>query len=273
MKIALTFDVERDPAIKRILPRLLNILEDYNAVATYFIQHDYCGYFTNYSGRIAEKFYEIVDKCSKLGEIGSHVHFRRKNGKFCVDYDFQCELIENATNTLREKGFNVKAFRGGDLYFDDKTLQILEKLGYETDSTVSPLIFKKLSNYVFVDHQRVTSNKPYFPSKEDYCVSGDSTILEIPVTRFFFFPKRKFLSFSFAPCLHRVSGIRLSILKGWWKLFDNTPIIILYHPWSFLTEAERKIRCFKNFVEDCRCSEIEFVTMQQISSQWRARKF
>jgi len=89
MKIALTFDVERDPAIKRILPRLLNILEDYNAVATYFITHDYGGYYTNHSGRIVEKFYEIVDKCSKLGEIGTHVHFRRKNGKFCVDYDFQ----------------------------------------------------------------------------------------------------------------------------------------------------------------------------------------
>jgi peptidoglycan/xylan/chitin deacetylase (PgdA/CDA1 family) len=127
---ALTMDVE--PNITRIVnetgdkysgltestPALLDILKAHEVPFTWFITHDYWG-------KIDIKFPSLIEKMSKNGEIGCHVHFRRNKERYFTDYNFQLEIIKKATNSLREQGYPVKSFRGGNLFFNKNTLRVL----------------------------------------------------------------------------------------------------------------------------------------------------
>lgn len=132
------------------------------------------------------------DQC----ELGTHLHgeyiapmarFSGEDFSGCDPKDMQCEYEEDIEfeklKNLTEKfvdlfGFAPKSFRAGRFGARGWTLECLEKLGYSHDTSVTP--FRNW--YDIVDFSKPGSLSPYYPSKENICISGNSKILEVPVS-------------------------------------------------------------------------------------------
>ena len=166
---------EKYSGITRVLPNLLDMLSKYKIPVTWFITHDYWS-------KIDQEFPQLVDRMHDNGEIGCHVHFRKEKEIYLTDYNFQMELIGRATYFLRDKGFNVTSFRGGNFFFDENTLKVLEELNFEIDSSVVPGLYLKPYPALTIDHKERISNEPYFPSYANHCIPGKSKILEVPIS-------------------------------------------------------------------------------------------
>ncbi|MFQ5588401.1 MAG: hypothetical protein ACE5F7_06130 [Nitrospiria bacterium] len=129
-------------------------------------------------------------------ELGAHLHgeyigpkakFPGEDFSGCDPVEMQCEYTEdlefNKLKNLTEKftelfGFSPKSFRAGRFGARGWTLACLEKLGYTHDTSVTP--YRQWHD--IVDFTQPGSLSPYYPSKENICVAGDSKILEVPVS-------------------------------------------------------------------------------------------
>lgn len=273
-KIALTIDVEpNSPSITRklgeiysglttVMPRLLDLAEKYDVPFTWFITHDYCG-------RIDDKFPSLFERMSKNGEIGCHVHFVGEEGKHHTDYSFQRHLIEKATYSLRSKGFDVVSFRGGNLFFDENTLRILEEFDYEVDSSVRPGFFSEPIRRFMIDHRQCVSMKPYFPSRTNHSVPGDSKVLEVPLA---VYPLMNINAIVLNVCLSfplRINHVTENPYKVYMtvqkldKKYD-TPIVLFCHPWDLLFNIENKFDNIERFLKKCKETSTKFYTMNEI---------
>ncbi len=271
IKVVLTIDVEPDvgkqnsySGITIAMPRLLDLIEQYDIPFTWFITHDFWD-------KIDEKFPSIVRRMAKNGEIGCHVHFRNENKEYYTDYRFQKELIENATNALRSHGFDVASFRGGALFFNEDTLKILEELGYTVDSSVMPGLYNKPATGLVVNHKRCTTIKPYFISREDHCLSGDSEILEVPLLvhpRISF--KTNMMTLFLASPLNLGSVIKAPVraldkIKGLGASNKGAYITLSYHSWNFLSEIDEQLTNLERFfVESKSLPSWKFSTLKEI---------
>lgn len=128
-------------------------------------------------------------------ELATHLHgeFIEPEKKFTDrDYagvstlDFPCDYgedlefskLESLTRLFKKKfGFRPVSYRAGRFGASGNTIRSLEKLGYKTDTSVTP-------HKCWDGHIDFTSAPeiPYFPSKSDITKTGDSNIIEIPVT-------------------------------------------------------------------------------------------
>lgn len=212
---------------------------------------------------------------SQIGEIGTHVHFRKKDGKFCSDFEFQKNLIEEATYSLISKGFDIHSFRGGDLFFNNDTLKILENLHYEVDSSVMQGFSKKIQDDFFIDHRiqkiKININEPYFLSNNNYLISGKSNILEIPVTNLAFFLKKPSFIIPFPipgnDKLGNISNISFLITKILGFVKKNIPIVFIFHDFNF--NRRNSLNYFLNFIDKCTSDKnIKFVTLNEIKNEY-----
>ena len=274
IRIALTCDVERDSSIKNDLPKVIDIFNEFKAVGTWFIQHDFGKYYTEHFGRVDEKFPEILEKLSHIGEIGSHVHFRNKKGEFCSDFNFQKQLLEKATDSLRSKGYNVKSFRGGDHFFNNDTLKVLEELNYEIDSSVMQGFSRKIHGNFLINHKIRKSglkiNEPYFLSKDNYLEPGESNILEIPVTNLAFFLKKPtfFIPFPIPGNIKigKISNLSFLFSKFLGFLKNDILIVFLFHDFNLC--GKNSIYNFRKFIEKCTNDKnTKFVTLKEVKSK------
>jgi hypothetical protein len=214
-----------------------------------------------------------VDRLNEVGEIGTHVHFRNENGVFNSDVEFQKILIENATDYLRNIGFDIQSFRGGDHFFNNDTLKILENLNYSIDSSVMQGFSRIMQDNFSVNHcskkKEIIINKPYFMSYDDYLVSGNSPILEIPVTNLLFFLKKPnfFLPFPVAGNnkIGPISNFAFSLTKIFNFINKDLPIVLLFHDFTF--RGKHNMNYFNHFVEQCsNDNNIEFVTLREVKN-------
>lgn len=211
---------------------------------------------------------------SQVGEIGTHVHFRKKDGKFFSDFEFQKNLIETATDSLKSKGFDIHSFRGGDHFFNNDTLKILENLHYDVDSSVMQGFSRKLQDNFFIDHRiqkiKIDINEPYFLSNNNYLISGKSNILEIPVTNLAFFLKKPSFFVPFiTPGNDRfgnISNISFLLTKIFGFVKKDMPILFLFHDFNF--NRRNSLNYFRNFIDKCtRDKNIKFVTLNEIKEE------
>ena len=132
------------------------------------------------------------DRC----ELGSHLHgeyiapmarFPGEDFSGCDPKEMQCEYEKDVEfeklKNLTEKfiklfGSAPKSFRAGRFGARGWTLDCLEKLGYSHDTSVTP--FRNW--FDIADFSQPGSLAPYYPSKENICLPGDSSILEVPVS-------------------------------------------------------------------------------------------
>lgn len=279
INVALTMDVEPNTTkivkesgekftgLTEAMPRLLDILSEHKIPVTWFITHDYWG-------KIDEEFPSLVERMSNNGEIGCHVHFRREKEVYYTDYDFQMEIIERATNSLRNQGFNVKSFRGGNLFFDENTLRVLEKLDYEIDSSVSPGLYFRQYSDLLIDHKECLSTEPYFPSYMNHCIPGSSKILEIPLSVYPYLQFHTglvsfFISRPLSMALTKGHLYRINSMIRKQGVKENYFLITLSaHPWNFLDDIEMRLQYFEEFVADMNSLNVKFVTLKMIRKEW-----
>lgn len=269
--IALTCDVERDQSIQTNMPKVQTIFKEYGVVGTWFIQHDLGNQYTNDCGVVDDCYPKIVESLDEIGEIGTHVHFRNKKGIFQTDFQFQKTLIEAATDSLRDKGYKAKSFRGGDHFLTNETLHILEELHYLVDSSIMQGFTRHLQDNLRLDyriHDNIDYfNKPYHPDTNNVLQKGNSQILEIPVTNILFFQKRPkyFLPFP-TPGHMNLGGLSqfiYTLTKTWDFIRTDTFLIILFHDFTF--NAKRSMYYLEKFIKKCSNDpKINLITLSDI---------
>ncbi len=147
-------------------PRLLEIMDGHNAVATYF-----------WTGHAAENNPAEVRLVRDAGhETGCHslVHETLGDPIFPLPnnwpvFPFEVEgRIREATRLVEEvSGARPVSFRCPRLWGSTQVINVLEDLGYKADATL-PLYFYRNLYY------------PYHPSKENWIEEGDMKLVEIP---------------------------------------------------------------------------------------------
>ncbi len=178
----------------RFLPRFQALCERYGFKPTWL---------TNYEMASDPAFVEFGNDviARNQGEIGMHLHAWNSPPERTLtddDWRWQPFLIEYPDTVLREKvrymtdlleeKFQTKmlSHRAGRWAFDERYAAILTELGYRVDCSVTPRVNwsytrgapqgKGGTNYTHFPH------KPYFIDPQDISRSGDSTLLEIPMS-------------------------------------------------------------------------------------------
>jgi peptidoglycan/xylan/chitin deacetylase (PgdA/CDA1 family) len=270
--VAVTFDVERDPTIRDVIPRLVELFDRYDAVGTWFLKHDETARFTDYTGRVAEDFPNIVADLADVGEIGTHIHFRNQDGDFSMDAGLQRELLETATDALRSQGYEATSFRGGNLCADATTLSILEELGYQADSSILPGHYRQLPDGVVVDHRGAARNLPYTPARSSHVARGDLDLLEVPVSSLLPFESvsvGRSLTGLYNRAVEREPLDRfLPAVYRLWGRTSGAPVVLLFHDHEFSLDdgSLDVLERFCRTVSDS--SRFRFATIGEIANEW-----
>jgi len=141
-------------------------------------------------------FAEAVARSSE-GEIGAHLHpwetppFSADEVSGGARHAFPSELepavLRAKLAVLTEAigsaiGRPPLSYRAGRWGIDGRGISLLEELGYQVDSSVSPLIDWRGADSRFGPCFRSVPRFPYFPDPSDVCRPGESTVLEVPVS-------------------------------------------------------------------------------------------
>ena len=179
-KFVITMDIEQDISSKlkssykgvEALPKFLDLLENHDLKASFFTTADVCIKYPDIIKRIVQEEHELG--CHGL----NHEMFWFKSyRKQLMEIKKATEIIENVT------GIRPKMFRTPKFGVSGKTIRVLEKVGYEIDSSVMPNAVTRIFKGIYKVHSLAGAPKaPYYPSYENAAKKGDSTILEIPLT-------------------------------------------------------------------------------------------
>ncbi len=158
------------------IPRLQELFEKYNIRPTYLLNYAFA------SNEKAVKYFNgISNKC----EIGAHMHpwntppltaeeSTKNDYPSNLPYERQYEKIKTVTDELT-KAFKKSptSYRAGRFGFNDDTKDMLIRLGYLVDSSISPMVsWKKDKGPSFLNYRA----KPFWMG------NSGSKILEVPVT-------------------------------------------------------------------------------------------
>ena len=197
----LTVDVEidagrkwrtRDPAsytgVTVGIPRLQRLCEQYGVPPVYLISP---------AVLVDAESVELLDGLDRNRcELGAHLHgeyigpqatYAGADFSGCDPGEMQCtyapELefakLESLTRRFVDCfGEAPKSFRAGRFAARGWTIDCLERLGYSHDSSVTP--YRNWAD--IADFSHPGSLAPYRPSKSDICRTGDSRIVEVPVS-------------------------------------------------------------------------------------------
>lgn len=156
MKIALTFDIERDIpnvldtyfGIEFGLVKILKILDDFNIKGTFFCTGNVVKHLPEYIHSIDHKGHEIA--CHGL----NHERLTQLNFKKCEKIIYQNKkIIENICQNSEIIGFRAPYLRPPKFIF-----KILYNLGFKYDSSIN---FPKKLNHYQIDHYPI---QEFFPS-------------------------------------------------------------------------------------------------------------
>ncbi|MBU4274300.1 polysaccharide deacetylase family protein [Patescibacteria group bacterium] len=179
-KFIITMDIEQDISSKlkdsykgvEALPKFLDLLKNLNIKASFFTTADVCIKYPDTIKRIVREEHELG--CHGL----NHEMFWFKS------YRKQYREIKKATEIIEKTvGIRPKMFRTPKFGVTGKTIQALERLGYNIDSSVMPNAVTRIFKGLYKVRSLVGAPKtPYYPSYKDVTKEGESKILEIPLT-------------------------------------------------------------------------------------------
>ena len=168
----------------RAIPKLQNLFKKYNVRPTYLITYPIA------KDKQSVNMFEEFLKKGEI-EIGAHLHpwttppFSSEKEKIKLGYPhhsfLELEKLKMLTQTI-ENSFGKKpcSYRAGRYGFDEESLSFLKKLGYLVDTSISPNLnwsFDKGPNF-----SDFFETKPYFLNSQDIKKSGESSVLEIPIS-------------------------------------------------------------------------------------------
>jgi len=272
--VAITFDIERDTSIEAVMPEIIRLFERYDAVGTWFLKHDYTDQFTEYTGAVVEDFPDIARALADVGEIGTHIHFRDVDGTFSMAPNLQRDLLKQATESLRSRGYDATSFRGGNLCADATTLDILEDLDYAVDSSVLPGHYRELPDGVVVDHRGEVGNRPYRPARESHTTNGDRALMEVPVSGLSPLDSIS-VGRSLTGVYNRVADHRpldrlLPSMYHLWGRMSHAPIVLLFHDHEFGID-DGSLAGLERFLHSVATSQwFQFATVGDIAAGRRS---
>jgi len=132
LRIALTFDIERDcpslfkttEGIKRGLPKILSLLDEYNVASTFFI-----------TGDIAKLFPDTVKRIAEQHEVASHGYHHRRLDHITEREEFEIKRSKQLLESITRK--EVQGFRAPRLLVCRELYEVLAKSGFKYDSSMS----------------------------------------------------------------------------------------------------------------------------------------
>lgn len=199
------------------LPRLLEILSKYDVSSTF--------YFT---GMFAEQCPQSIELVKEHGhEIGCHGYDHDPNKALdLLSLNKQVIELKKAKSAIESVGGKIRSFRAPALRINKNTVYALEKLGFTTDSSVASQRFDGPMTFGSVKKIRwlYSPRKPYYISYNDPFKSGDSNVLEIPISA---------ALFPFIGTTMRISPTITRILQKYLfheSIVTGKPIVFLFHP-------------------------------------------
>lgn len=177
-----------------------------------------------------------------LGEIGAHLHpwcNPPYEERLCVENTFTHNLPEQLqydkqkvlTNQIAQKfGQKPVSFRAGRYGFDEKFIPILESFDYQVDSSVVP--YRLAKREYEPDFGYMPDISPYHLNHENMRKTGNSPVLELPITIGFTQPVPKWIEkkYIYLPDV----GIRKAI-----RLLMNTNLNWLRPSYASLEEMKQ----------------------------------
>lgn len=165
------------------LPALQALFDSFGVRPTYLVTHEMA---------TREPARSILRELLRSGrcELGAHLHpwssppYREEDLAGRYPHQLPTELLERQLRELteaveRELGARPVSYRAGRHGFDERSLRILEALGYRVDSSVDPLFNeRRKGGRVFAG----APLEPYHPDPRDVRRPGASRLLEIPVS-------------------------------------------------------------------------------------------
>lgn len=204
--IDLEYDFETDQtrSITEILPKLLKVLDSCRIRATFFVL-----------GEIAEKFPAVIKKIAKKHEIASHGYSHVRLDK--LDDAELWAQVSKSKNAIEKLGIKCKGFRAPYFVTHPKLFAMLDKAGYEWDSSLQC---------------------SYFPGRYNHLLLKEKEF-KIPGTKLTEYPVPNWTIFKFPPA--GFSYYRLFYPVS--KLF-RAPYMIYLHPCEFLDDSDVGIKSF-----------------------------
>jgi len=221
------------------LPLLLDILAKYDVKGTF--------YFT---GEMAENFPESLELVLEYDhEIGCHSYSHTLDRALDnLSYTEQLSEIGRAKNIIERIAGKIESFRAPMLRINKDTVKILELLEFKSDSSIASQRFDGLLTFGSMKKLGwlVAPRRPYFLSYESPIKSGNSNVLEIPISALIFPYIGTFMRAS--PNLFKILQKLLFIES---KITDK-PIVFLFHPNECLDVQASKVmttRRARNIIE------------------------
>lgn len=191
------WDFHQNPSVANVqeLLRLQDILDKHDAKATCLITYRVV------ANDDAVRTLETLAQRSGA-EIAAHLH-PWENPPFMESeadaryssfpHELPLTLFEDKMSTLTaaiaERFDAPTSYRAGRWGLSAKHFRVLERLGYDVDTSVTPLIdwrdtigIPKAEGGVGGIDYRFAPQHPYHPAHDDVCSPGDAALLEIPLT-------------------------------------------------------------------------------------------
>ena len=237
---------------KEGMPLLLDIYKQYNIKSTFF-----------FTGYIAKLYPEIVKMVIPYGhEVGSHgMSHKKKDGFDLMNIKKQILHLKESKNILEDiSGQQVISFRAPALRVSKNTVLALEEAEYKFDSSVASQRFDMFMSFGGMKKLNwiTAPRKPYRASKNNIFKSGQSSIIEIP------------LSATFLPYLGTTMRIFPFVTSIQRKFLDfecnltKKPIVFDIHPNEFIDESsetrqfkKRSNNPFSSFLQDTLRSKLK----------------
>ena len=251
MKIALTFDIERDNpnfldtyfGLKVGLVEILKILDKFNIKGTFFC-----------TGKVAEQLPESIRLIERKGHENAchslnHERLTQLTFKKCYEVIHQNKiLIENITQNSETIGFRAPYLRPPKFLF-----KILNNLGFKYDSSIkSP---KKLKNYQINNSQI-----------QEFHPSNLSIFFRLPMS-YSYLRKRIFKEKLVILYFHPWEAINMKeiILKqsNTFNIFKN----LVFRPDRVCNTGRKFIIRFENFIKESISKNAEFIMLKELLSE------
>jgi len=184
----LACDQKRDLLYTSALPRFLDLFDNYNIKATFFV--------VGKDLLIPEKLALIKEVAKRGHEIANHSMTHAEGFSF-LSYREKLREIEDAERIIQDKlGVLTRGFRTPSNDVSSDVLKILQDRGYAYDSSLMPTYYGPLLKRLKFSSLRINRKnhylgrfiyglaplKPYHPHENKLWKKGSMKIIEIPIT-------------------------------------------------------------------------------------------
>jgi peptidoglycan/xylan/chitin deacetylase (PgdA/CDA1 family) len=213
---------------KEGMPILLNIYAKNNIKSTFF--------FTSY---IAKLYPDIVKMILNDGhKVGSHGKSHLpKYGFDIMPFKMQKNHLEYSKKLLEDiSGQEVISFRAPALRVNNNTVRALIETGYKIDSSIASQRFDFFLSFGSKNKLKwITSTRlPYRVDENNIFKKGNSTLIEIPLSAFFFPYVGTFMRIF--PWLSSITRYIIHLENN----MNKKPVVFDIHPNEFIDESGEK---------------------------------